>query len=166
MKMRLTLSALALSSVIVMTACGGGGDTPSVATTGTYPAFITVAPAGKFAYAANWGSNTISVYSIDNTTGALTPGAAIGTWTNPLFITVAPSGKFAYVTNYSSDNVSAYQIDNATGALTAVGTADSGARPTSIAIVGPSGKFAYVTNEGDGSILVYTVDTTTGLIQY
>jgi 3-carboxy-cis,cis-muconate lactonizing enzyme. len=44
---------------------------------GTNPSSVTVDPSGKFAYAANVGDNTISVYTIDQTTGALTAGTAV-----------------------------------------------------------------------------------------
>jgi DNA-binding beta-propeller fold protein YncE len=34
---------------------------------------VTVDPLGKFAYTANAGSNTISAFAINNSTGTLTP---------------------------------------------------------------------------------------------
>jgi DNA-binding beta-propeller fold protein YncE len=42
-------------------------------TTGVYPSSVTVDKPldGKFAYVANMGDNTISVYKINQTTGAL-----------------------------------------------------------------------------------------------
>jgi 3-carboxy-cis,cis-muconate lactonizing enzyme. len=44
---------------------------------GTNPASVTVDPSGQFAYAENVGDNAISVYTIDQTTGALTAGTAV-----------------------------------------------------------------------------------------
>ena len=116
MKMVLRLSALALFSVIVITACGGGGDdTPQA--TGTKPASVAVNPSGKFAYAANWGSNDISVYTINATTGALTAGTAVAAGTNPSSVAVEPAGKFVYVANEIDSTISVYTINAATGAL-------------------------------------------------
>ena len=37
----------------------------------------TFDPSGKFAYVANLASNTVSIYSIDASTGALTAGTAV-----------------------------------------------------------------------------------------
>ena len=82
---------------------------------------MAVGPTGRFAYVANWGSNDVSMYTIDGTTGALT---SIGTiaGSNPTSIAIHPSGKFAYVTNSASNDISMYSIDAATGALTLIGT--------------------------------------------
>ncbi len=152
MKMNLRLSALALFSIIVISACGGGsGDTSPVMATGTYPAFITVAPAGKFAYAANWGSNDISVYRINATTGALTAGAAAAAGTKPALITVAPSGKFAYAANWGSNDISVYRIDATTGALTTGTAVAAGINPAYVAIV-PSGQFVCAEKWGSSNM--------------
>ena len=50
-----------------------------IATTGTSPSSIAIDPAGKFAYVANSGSNDVSMYRIDATTGALTLIGTIST---------------------------------------------------------------------------------------
>jgi YVTN family beta-propeller protein len=60
---------------------------------------VAVHPSGKFAYVTNAGlSNTISMYTIDATTGALTSTGNVAAG-NPGSVAVHPSGKFAYVTN-------------------------------------------------------------------
>src|SRR5206468_1456463 len=85
---------------------------------------VAVDPTGKFAYVTNSGThgdNTVSGYTINATTGALTPipGSPFAAGLNPLFVVVDPTGKFAYVTNFSDNTVSGYTID-ATGALTPI----------------------------------------------
>jgi YVTN family beta-propeller protein len=84
---------------------------------------VTVDPLGKFAYAANQNDDTVSMYTIDSSTGILTPTtpATVGTGGSPFGVTVDPSSKFAYVPNaYSQPNnfVSQYTIDSVTGVLT------------------------------------------------
>jgi 6-phosphogluconolactonase len=116
MNIKLRLSTWALFSLIVITACGGGDISP-VVDTGSYTVFITVAPSGKFAYAANWGSNNISVYTIDSTTGTLTAGAAVAAGANPVSVSVDPLGKFIYAANETDSTISVYKINTATGAL-------------------------------------------------
>jgi len=85
-----------------------------------------VDPAGKFAYVANWTAydtdGSVSMYTIDATTGGLTPIGTIATEISPTSIAIHPSGKFAYVTNSGSNSVSMYSIDSATGTLTLMGT--------------------------------------------
>jgi 6-phosphogluconolactonase (cycloisomerase 2 family) len=81
-----------------------------------------VDPSGKFAYAVNFNSNDISMYTINATTGALTSTGTITSGQSPTSIAIHPSGNFAYVTNSASNDISIYSIDGATGALTLIGT--------------------------------------------
>ena len=66
---------------------------------GTGPANMAVDPAAKFAYVPNIGSNNVSAYAIDATSGALTPvtGSPFSTGRGPFAVAIDPSGKFAYV---------------------------------------------------------------------
>jgi YVTN family beta-propeller protein len=130
------------------------------------PISMAVDPAGKFAYVTNSGSNDVSMYTIDATTGALTFIGSIAAGTDPVSIAVDPAGKFAYVANWTYDtdgSVSMYTIDATTGGLTPIGTIATGLSPTSIAIH-PSGKFAYVTNSGSNSVSMYSIDSATGTL--
>ncbi len=124
---------------------------------------IVVDPTGAFAYVTNSGSNNVSMYSINATTGVLTSGGLIDAGTTPLSVAVDPTGKFAYVTNFSSNDISMYTINATTGALTPVGTIATEQSPTSIA-VHPSGKFAYVTNSASNSVSMYSIDGATGTL--
>jgi YVTN family beta-propeller protein len=83
---------------------------------------VAVDPSGKFAYVTNSGSNDVSMYTINATTGVLTSGGTIAAGSTPTSIAIHPSGKFAYVTNAGSNDVSMYKIDTTTGALTLIGT--------------------------------------------
>ena len=69
----------------------------------------------------NSGSNDVSTYTVDGTTGALTSLGTTGAGLSPTSIAVHPSGKFVYVTN-GSNSVWMYNIDASTGTLTQVGT--------------------------------------------
>jgi YVTN family beta-propeller protein len=83
---------------------------------------VAVDPAGKFAYVTNSNSNDVSMYTINATTGVLTPIGMVAAGLSPTSIAIHPSGKFVYVTNSTSNDVSMYSIDAATGALTLIGT--------------------------------------------
>jgi 6-phosphogluconolactonase len=138
-----------------------------------FPASVVVDPSGKFAYVANsgWnvadsGSNDVSMYAINATTGALTSIGSIATGADPASVAVDPSGKFAYVANSGSNDVSMYAINATTGASTSIGTIAAGTDPVSIA-VDPSGKFAYVVNENYGSagdVSMYAINAATGAL--
>jgi 6-phosphogluconolactonase (cycloisomerase 2 family) len=141
--------------------------------TGMYssPDAVTVHPSGSFAYAVNQDDATVSMFTIDSTTGVLIPAtpATVFTGPDPFDITVDPSGKFAYVPNNDSGGplmpygISQYTIDPVTGVLTPNNPPDvaAGNSPTSVA-VDPSSKFAYVVNRQDNTISMYTIDPSSG----
>ncbi len=121
----------------------------------------------KFAYAANNGSNNVSAYTINASTGFLTPitGSPFNAGMSPVIVTTDPLGKFAYVVNNGSNNVSAYTINASTGFLTpATGSPfAAGTAPNSVA-VDASGRFAYVANPQSQNISAYTIDSNTGAL--
>jgi YVTN family beta-propeller protein len=135
------------------------------------PWSIGVEPLGRFAYVANEGGfspTSISMYTINATTGALTSTGLIAAEGRAIAVTVDPSGKFAYVANWSdpygsAGNVSMYTIDATTGALTYKAGVAAGTTPVSVA-VDPTGKSAYVTNSGSNDISMYTINATTGTL--
>lgn len=99
-------------------------------------------PAAKFLYVANQGSNNLSAFSFDGSTGVLTPvaGSPFAAGTGPDSVRVDVTGEFIYVANGGSGNVSAYAINGATGALLAISGAPftAGTDPVSMAIVNSS----------------------------
>jgi len=91
-------------------------DSPFVAATG--PIAVTIDPMGRYLYVTNIGTNNISAYTIDATTGAttaLTSPFAAGT--RPVSATVDPAGAFLYVCNQNSKNITKFQINQETGGL-------------------------------------------------
>lgn len=148
--------------------------------TGPGPIKIRIHPSGRLAYVLNQTNNTVSGYSIDPTTGALSAidlnGTAIGNTiparSIPTSIAIHPSGKYAYVTNAGVPGILIYSIDDVTGLLTALLDADNvttgsqdtmltGTTPYSIAI-DPAGQYAYVANGaggagGNGDVWVYPI---------
>jgi 6-phosphogluconolactonase (cycloisomerase 2 family) len=141
---------------------------------GTFPGSVAVDPSGKFTYVTNCGdllavSGDVSMYTINPSTGTLSPMGTIGAGGCPVELAVDPSGKFAYVVdggdlNGDGAGVSMYGINASTGVLTSIGgIIDAGLSPSSIAI-DPSGKFAYVTDSDSSNISIYTIDATTGAL--
>jgi YVTN family beta-propeller protein len=130
---------------------------------------VAVDPSGKFAYVVNENAGpagSVSMYTINATTGALTSTGTIAAGTGPVSVAVDPAGKFAYVVNGiygSAGSVSMYTINATTGALTSTGTIAAGTDPVSMA-VDPAGKFAYVTNSSSNDVSMYTIDGTTGAL--
>lgn len=104
----------------------GGGGTPTgppmQGPVGAGPTGLAIDPSGRFVYVTNANSNTISAFSIDTNTGALTPisGSPFASGVGPWGASVDPTGKFLYVTNDGEGTVSAYTIDGTTGSLTPI----------------------------------------------
>jgi 6-phosphogluconolactonase (cycloisomerase 2 family) len=164
----------ASTGALTQISCVGGvtgGCNGSNFAAGTNPLSVSVDPSGKFVYVANSfngaGGNSVSAYTIDTTTGALTLIGTVGAGTEPSSVTVDPIGKFAYVANEGSNDVSAYRINASTGALSPTGTVAAGTNPMSVT-VDPSGKFAYVANSfngtGGNSVSAYTINAFTGAL--
>jgi 6-phosphogluconolactonase len=113
-------------------------------------------------------SNSVSVYKIDATTGALTlaSGSPFAAGTDPGANAIAPGGRFAYVVNKGSNNISAYKLDATTGALTPVAGSPfavdySSSGPDAITI-DPTGKYAYVAS--DAGVSAFSIDVATGAL--
>jgi 6-phosphogluconolactonase (cycloisomerase 2 family) len=133
---------------------------------------MVVDPLGRFAYVANLVSNasdlaTISMYTINSSTGVLTPTtpATVPTGFYPQGIGIDPSGKFVYTANSDDNTVSMFTINPTTGILTPTSpaTVATGDGPVSVN-VDPSGRFAYVANQDDDTISMYTVNSSTGVL--
>jgi 6-phosphogluconolactonase len=129
-------------------------------------------PLGRFAYVANLVSNaadeaTISMYTINPTTGVLTPTspATIHTGFLPQGIGIDPAGKFVYTANSDDNSISMFTINPTTGVLTPTkpATVAAGWSPLSMT-VHPSGKFAYAANQVDNTVSMYTIDSATGFL--
>jgi YVTN family beta-propeller protein len=157
-------SSGAIAGTVSEYSIGTGGALTAMATAtvaaGTNPISVTVDPSGKYAYVANYGSNSVSQYTISS--GVLTSNTAAATvaaGTNPYSVIVDPSGKYTYVANAMSSNVSQYTIGTG-GALTAMATTKvaAGTNPASVT-VDPSGKYAYVANYDSNSVSQYTIGT-------
>ncbi len=137
------------------------------------PSRLAVNPLGTFAYAANYKTGNVSAFTINNTTGVLSPvaGSPFAAGTNPNSATIDPSGNFLYIANVNSNSVSAYAIDALTGVLAEVGGSPfaAGTAPYTVTImpttaVNPllAGQIAYVPNVRSNSISAYRINTFTG----
>jgi 6-phosphogluconolactonase len=83
---------------------------------------IEIHPSGKFLYASNRGSDTITVFAIDPNKGMLTPVEYTPTQgKTPRSFQIDPTGKFLFAENQKSDNLVVFRIDTNTGHLTPTG---------------------------------------------
>jgi len=145
---------------------------------------LAVDPLGRFLYVLNPNANDVSVYAIDQTTGALSnvpnsPFTADDT-TTPQVLAAEANGKFLYVGNHQGSQsgfttvgvIDIYSIDANTGALaSATPTPTPGPfNPVSM-VVDAKGRFLYVyqgpngaTGDAGGAIEASQIDPITGLL--
>jgi 6-phosphogluconolactonase len=112
--------------------------------TGSDPSSLTTDPSGKFVYVADTADVTISAFTLDSTSGALSvvagspfPSGGQGTINGPLGIVADAAGKYIYVCNASND-ISVFTFNSQTGVLTGLAGspfASGGNAPTGIAVV-------------------------------
>jgi Lactonase, 7-bladed beta-propeller len=142
---------------------------------GTSPQGIRVTPDGKFVVVVNQGTNNVSVFSLNATTGALTevPGSPFASGQQPGPVAIdppvlagtAPSGKFVFVGDTGGNSLSAYTIDSAGSLRPVTGTPiplGTNAQPSSIA-VDPAGKFVYVSIMPN-QVAGFAFDPSTGVL--
>jgi YVTN family beta-propeller protein len=155
-----------------LTSTTGGINGTGISGTPEFFNSVALDQSGKFAYAAEGGAfpegsfgglSSVSMYTINSTTGALTSIGMVAAGTGPDSVAVDPAGKFAYVTNFGSNDVSMYTIDATTGALASTGTIATGTAPLSV-VVDPAGKFVYVANSGSNDVSMYTINSATGAL--
>lgn len=139
----------------VLTALG------SFQTDGISPYGLAIDPAGANLYTGNFGSNSISEFTIvsDGTLSPLSDSPLGGaSLTAPFSLLVDPSGKYLYVANdLSSGNVAVYSI-GAGGALTILTTPTfgTGGQPDFL-VTDPDGKYLLVGSQS-GSIQVFKLN--------
>jgi 6-phosphogluconolactonase (cycloisomerase 2 family) len=127
-----------------------------LAVSNTTDSVAIVHPSGNFAYVSHGGGNTVDVYAIDRSSGALTwvPGSTVATAINPSSLVFSVDGSYAYMNaamsslgNTNSGTITTFHVDNATGKLTAIGSVAAGTIPGALAI-DPSGQFLYSSDNG------------------
>jgi 6-phosphogluconolactonase (cycloisomerase 2 family) len=131
--------------------------------TGIGPHAMELDAAGEFAYVTALGSDSVFVYSIDQTSGALTQvGLPVSTENGPNSISLDPSGRFAYVTNSLSNSLSSFPVDDATGELSSTLPATLLAGSPVGVTFGPNGKHFYLVLADTDSVQPFSIDEVSG----
>jgi 6-phosphogluconolactonase (cycloisomerase 2 family) len=131
--------------------------------TGTSPQLAVMDSAGQFLYVINSGSDNISSFSIDASSGTLTPvvGSPFPIGAQAINMRVSPSGNFLYVSvgvgiGGSGGSIEIWNLSS--GALSQnIDVVQAGTTPSGMAI-DSSGSQLYVSNFGDNSISIYPIN--------
>jgi len=135
------------------------------------PRHFAFHPDGRFAWVINEMSVTLTGFSADPQSGALSPIETISTLrfgekadegVSTADVQVHPSGRFLYGSNRGHDTMVVFAIDPKTGRLTYVeheSTQGSGPRAFGI---DPTGRYLLAANQRSDSVVVFSIDANTG----
>ncbi len=119
-----TLSLLATDSVVPPGLAGA----PAAAD-------LHLTPDGRFLYASERTSNTISAFRVDGATGKLSLIERYATESQPRGFNIDPAGKYLLAVGQKSNGLSTYAIDQATGALRQLSHLEVGRNPNWVEII-------------------------------
>lgn len=121
-------------------------------------------------YVANNGSDNVSGYSINATSGTLAaiPGSPFSNVSGPSAMAVSSNGFFAFVTNKRTNNVTAFRVSTE-GALLSVPATPSNPNPASVGTapgaltIAPDTKHVYVVNSGADTVTAFNIEASGAL---
>lgn len=127
---------------------------------------------GNRLYATNTADNTVSGFTINLSSGALTPIGVFNTNGRDSYggsLACTPDGKYLFVSEDLSNNITSFSIDPVSGALTPVPDSPFGAGLPSNSglggmMVSPNGQFLVVTLSNTNQVAVFGIDPLTGAI--
>ena len=139
--------------------------------TGNVPQDCVVSPDNQHVYITNFTANSITAYSRDVSTGALTAvaGSPFAATASPYEVAITPDGSFLYVSNFIAGTIDGFSRNSATGALTPLAGSPfaSGLLITSGIVVSQDGRHLIVAGRvaaGTGGTAVFDINAATGAI--
>jgi 6-phosphogluconolactonase len=154
---------------------GSGGAMPDGAASDLGPG-MTDAPADtsnpgptrSFVYASGY-SAPITIFTLNTTTGALTPAgmASTGTGGEPTSLAFSPDKRFLYAGDEQKDQpmsrIIAYTVNQTTGALQEINREGTRGATNAHLAVHPSGKWLLTANYDTGNVTVFAIRDDGGL---
>jgi 6-phosphogluconolactonase len=140
----------------------------SIGPNASQPQLLAMDPNGAFLYVMNTGSNNISVFSIDSTSGALNQvvNSPVQVGLPPLNMQLTPSGNYLYVTTGGNPDGFIFGFSVSAGVLTPLPLpnpiSSAGVNPNGLAI-DPKGAVLYAANTSSPSISIFSIDASGAL---
>jgi 6-phosphogluconolactonase len=134
------------------------------------PRHFTFHPNGKYAYAINEISCTLTAFSYDGKIGVLKEIQTASTLPKDVAVTsdlstaevlVHPSGKFLYGSNRGHNTIAVFSI-SPQGTVTLVENVDTQGRTPRNFGIDPTGSFLLALNQSSNNIVVFRIDKKTG----
>ncbi len=165
-----TLSLPGRIAVYTINQTNGTLGSPTELSTGAGPENMVIHPAGRYLYSINSFGDTIALYEVDGSSGALalkqtfTPGQDGQSLGRPMTLAFHPNGRYAYVALHDDNELVRFFINPSNGFLespqrTSTAQIPTDPRPRYIA-VDPSGSHAYASHQS-GDVSTWNIDPTT-----
>jgi len=94
-----------------------------------WAADIHITPDGRFLYASERTTNTLTAYKVDATSGKLTTIGSVPTEKQPRGFNIDPTGRYLAAVGELSDGMTVYAIDQTSGALNKLKSYATGKKP-------------------------------------
>ena len=132
------------------------------------PRALTFHPSLDIVYFSDEQGSSVTAYTIDSSTGALTPFQTIPTLpedyrgTNTCSqIWITGSGKFLFAPNRGHNSVASFMVDASTGRLTATGQVGTEPVPRAFG-VDPDGRYLFAAGQQSSRLASYRIDQDDG----
>ena len=134
------------------------------------PRHFTFHPNGKYAYAINEISCTLTAFNYDarkgvlneiQTTSTLPKGVPVTSDLSTAEVLVHPSGKFLYGSNRGHNTIAVFSI-SPKGTVTLLDNVDTQGRTPRNFGIDPTGSFLLALNQSSNNIVVFRIDKKTG----
>ena len=156
-------------------AMGGGlsaGLQPAIAAApGAGPRHFAFHPNGRFGFAINELSSTVTSYGWDDERGALKTLATISTLprrfrgnNSTAEIRVHPNGRFVYGSNRGHDSIAVYQVGAASGNLTLVEHESTRGKTPRNFTIDPTGAWLIAANQDTDTLAVFRISDRNGAL--
>jgi 6-phosphogluconolactonase len=151
-----------------------GTFTPSVSgfaklKPGSGPRHLAFHPNGKFAYVLSEMESSVTAFSYQPKTGAMTSLQSISALPadysgakEAAEIAVHPSGKFLYTSNRGHDSIAAFAIDEKKGTLKSLGQVLTGGKTPRHFAIDPTGNYLLAENQESNNIVIFHIDSASG----
>jgi 6-phosphogluconolactonase len=135
---------------------------------GAGPRHFAFHPGGRSAFSINELSSTITSYTWNGGTGALTPGASVSTLpanfqgtSSTAEIAIDATGSFVYGSNRGHDSIAVFAV-TPSGALSLVEHTPTGGKTPRNFTIDPTGRWLVAANQDSSTLTVFRRDATSG----
>ena len=148
-------------------------DPPSVSVApGGGPRHFAFHPGGKYAYANNEMTLTVTAFAYDADKGVLQeiqtlstlPAGVTGGGNSTAETQVHPSGRFVYVSNRGHNTIAGFSVDQSTGKLAPIGHFPTAGRTPRNFGIDPTGEYLLAANQQSDTVVLFRIDPQTGAL--